>query len=203
METAVIDGLSHRYTVLSGERVTQAARKIFARESSRHVVCDETRCMQDIATVFQSELIAVVSVTRHDGKYFLTLNIQNVFDNRAVTSLSVTCEGCSPSRVIERLRMLTGGKRQALGSGTGDEIVTPTTRVLTWHDARDQCREVGGKLPSVEALLDLHKSGAIPLGPPVWSATSTSVASHYMVGMVGGAVQSYDDAAHANVICVR
>ena len=77
METALVKGLQTSYVVYSGERVAQKAHEIFMKESkdTSHIECDETRCMQNIATAFQSELIATANVTKQDGGYFLAISI--------------------------------------------------------------------------------------------------------------------------------
>lgn len=111
MEAAVVEGLQHKYQVLSGEQVAKKAREIFSKESrvTTRTECDETRCMQGIAEAFQAELIATASVTRQDGGYFLALSIQNIFDNKVVYSRSLPCRNCDAFQMVEKLKEL-GGK---------------------------------------------------------------------------------------------
>ena len=66
METALAQGLQHQYTVFAGEDVAKKTREIFKKESAKKN-CDETRCMEDIAIAFQSELIATANVTKIEG----------------------------------------------------------------------------------------------------------------------------------------
>ncbi len=110
METALVKGLQQKYDVFSGERVAQKAHEIFMKETRNpnHTECDETRCMQNIAEAFQSELIATANVTKQGGNYFLALSIQNIFDNKVVYSESLPCEGCSPAQVVDKLKELSG-----------------------------------------------------------------------------------------------
>jgi copper chaperone CopZ len=110
METALVKGLQQKYIVFSGERVAQKAHEIFMKESrnTAHKECDETRCMQNIAEAFQSELIATANVSKQDGSYFLALSIQNIFDNKVVQSESMTCENCKAVQVIDKLKELSG-----------------------------------------------------------------------------------------------
>ena len=110
METALVEGLQQKYSVFSGEQVSQKAHQIFLKESRNmaHAECDETRCMQNIAEAFQSELIATANVTKQDGSYFLALSIQNIFDNKVVYSKSLPCENCKAVQVIDKLKLLTG-----------------------------------------------------------------------------------------------
>ena len=110
METALVNGLQQKYDIFSGEQVSQKAHEIFMKESRdlSHKDCDETRCMQNIAIAFQSELIATANVTKKEGSYFLALSIQNIFNNKVVLSESVTCEKCTAVQVIEKLKELSG-----------------------------------------------------------------------------------------------
>ena len=110
METALVKGLQQKYDVFSGERVAQKAHEIFMKETRNptHTECDETRCMQNIAEAFQSELIATANVTRQGGNYFLALSIQNIFDNKVVYSESLPCEGCSQAQIVDKLKELSG-----------------------------------------------------------------------------------------------
>ena len=103
--------------------------------------------------------------------------------------------------MIEKLKELTGSNnQQRMAEG---EVVTPTTNAVTWGDAHDQCRHAGGRLPTKDELLDMVRGGRVPPGPPVWSGTSSNRTAHYMVGMINGAVWSYDDSGSNYVICVR
>lgn len=108
METALIEGLAKKYKVYSGEQVAKKARVIFAKESKNtaHKECDETRCLQGIAESFQSELLAIASVTKQQGGYFLALNIRNLFDNQDVYSKSLPCKSCDAFQVVEKLKEL-------------------------------------------------------------------------------------------------
>jgi hypothetical protein len=109
METALVRGLQQKYDVFSGERVSQKAHEIFMKETrnASRKECDETRCLQNIAEAFQSELIAVANVTKQDGNYFLAISIQNIFDNKVVYSESLPCEKCSVVQVVDKLKILS------------------------------------------------------------------------------------------------
>jgi hypothetical protein len=110
METALVEGLQHRYEVFSGEQVARKAREIFMKESrnTSRKECDETRCLQGIAESFQSELLATANVTKQDGGYFLALSIRNLYDNKDVYSKSLGCRGCDSFQVVEKLKELSG-----------------------------------------------------------------------------------------------
>ena len=109
MQAAVVQGLEQKYLVYSGERVLQELKKATNKEnhSAKHD-CDETRCLQDIATAFQTENVAVVHITKVEGGYLLSLSIKGVISNEAVFDNSVTCEGCSVFNVIDKLKELGG-----------------------------------------------------------------------------------------------
>jgi vacuolar-type H+-ATPase subunit E/Vma4 len=126
METALVEGLQQKYVVFSGEQVAQKAREIFLKESRNTAKkeCDETRCMQGIAEAFQAELIATANVTKQDGGYFLALSIQNIFDNKVEYSKTLTCEGCSAFKTVDKLKELSGassGAEQAKPARVGSE----------------------------------------------------------------------------------
>jgi hypothetical protein len=108
METALSEGLQQTYTVFSGDKVQQKTKEIFDNESKFAITeCDETKCMQDIAIAFQSELIAIANVTKRDNGYFLALSIQNIFDNKVVYSQSVALEQSNSFEVINKLKELS------------------------------------------------------------------------------------------------
>jgi hypothetical protein len=109
METALVQGLQQNYIVFAGEQVAQKAHEIFLKESRNTAKkeCDETRCMQGIAEAFQAELIATANVTKQDGGYFLSLSIQNIFDNKVVYSNSVPCRNCDSFQVVDKLKELS------------------------------------------------------------------------------------------------
>lgn len=107
METALAQGLQQQYTVFAGEDVAKKTRDIFKKESAKKN-CDETRCMEDIAIAFQSELIATANVTKIDGGYLLALSIRNVMDNKSVYNNSLPCKGCDAFQVVDRLKELSG-----------------------------------------------------------------------------------------------
>lgn len=109
METALVQGLQQNYIVFAGEQVAQKAREIFLKESRNTAKkeCDETRCMQGIAEAFQAELIATANVTKQDGGYFLSLSIQNIFDNKVVYSNSIPCRNCDSFQVVDKLKELS------------------------------------------------------------------------------------------------
>jgi hypothetical protein len=72
-------------------------------QNTAHKECDETKCMQNIAMAFQSELIATANVTKRDGGYFLAISIQNIFDNKVIFSNSVPCRNCDSFQVVDKL----------------------------------------------------------------------------------------------------
>lgn len=108
METALVNGLQEKYIVYAGEQVSQKAREIFMKESRNTAKkeCDETRCMQGIAEAFQAELLAVASITKQEGSYFIALSIQNIFDNKVESSKSITCRDCDAAQVVDKLNEL-------------------------------------------------------------------------------------------------
>jgi hypothetical protein len=193
METALVKGLQQKYDVYSGEQVSQKAREIFMMENrnAAHKECDETKCMQNIAIAFQSELIATSNVTKQDGSYFLALSIKNIFDNKVVYSESMPCRNCDAVQVVEKLKELSGtaisftteadNKKQQLRETTTPEQDTPNGNIVSqggllwmpiiyaknWPDAIAYCSkrtingQTGWRLPTKGELQTLSSSGAI------------------------------------------
>ena len=129
METAVVHGLQQKYEVFEGERVAQKAREIFLKESRNmaSTECNEVRCMQNIAEAFQSELIAIAYVTKIDGGYLLSLNIQNIFDNKVVYSNTLPCQNCDGFQVVEKLKVLDNESMSATAAGANAIAVSPAS----------------------------------------------------------------------------
>jgi hypothetical protein len=174
METALVQGLQKRYEVFAGEDVAQKAREIFKRESRiAKKECDETRCMEDIAIAFQSELIATANVTRIEGGYLLALSIRNVMDNKAVFSNSLPCRDCDAFQVVDALKGLgdapaEGATPQAEypANGTGSDATeqsqpraqavedVPEDEKKAWQVAQDR-----HSVSAVQAYLDKYPNG--------------------------------------------
>jgi formylglycine-generating enzyme required for sulfatase activity len=108
MESALMQGLQQKYVVFQGEQVANKAREIFLKESRNKESneCNEIRCLQNIAGAFQAELIATANVTKIDGGYLLSLNIQNIFDNKAVYTNTLPCRNCDGFQIVEKLKVL-------------------------------------------------------------------------------------------------
>jgi hypothetical protein len=108
IETSLAEGLHDNYTVFSGAEVKEKSALIFKKATAIQK-CDETRCLQDIAMAFQSELVAVANITKTGGGYLLSLSIRNVYDNQSVYDKSIPCKGCDEFQVVDRLKELGRG----------------------------------------------------------------------------------------------
>lgn len=107
METALLEGLQKKYEVFTGDKVDQRRKEVFAKESKKgKLECDETKCLQDIAAAFNSELLATATVAKQDGGYFLAINIRNLFDDKVVYSKSLPCDRCTSFQVVDKLKEL-------------------------------------------------------------------------------------------------
>jgi len=131
METALAQGLQQKYEVFSGEQVAQKAKAIFLKESrvTTKKECDETRCMQDIAAAFQAELIATANIAKRADGYFLSLSIQNIFDNKVIYSNSVACKNCDAYQVVDQLKVLVATTRIDI-TETHQQQLKPTNITL-------------------------------------------------------------------------
>jgi formylglycine-generating enzyme required for sulfatase activity len=106
---SIVEGLSNKYTVLSGNSVDAKVKEIFDKESKRSLECDTEKCFQDIAIAFQTELIAVTRVVKKTDGYMLTLQIFNVLENRNILAVSKPCRKCDSFQVIGQLKVMAGG----------------------------------------------------------------------------------------------
>jgi len=119
-EAALSESLSIRYQVLSGQKVVDTVNQIYqnrSAETQEGKDCDETKCIQDVAIAFQSELVAVANITKKEGGYFLSLKILNVIEDKVVFSKSIPCKGCDSFKVMEVLQTIAGGEAAISSSG--------------------------------------------------------------------------------------
>jgi len=137
METALVEGLQQKYEVFSGDKVAQKARAIFQKESraNNKNECDETRCMQDIAIAFQTELIATASVTKRTDGYLLTLSIHNIFDNKVMHSRSLSCKNCDIYQVLDKLKEISG-TATATPQASNDPNVNNDPEAILWNEVQ-------------------------------------------------------------------
>ena len=175
METSLIEGLQEKYEVFAGERVRQKASEIFKRETVKaldaHKDCDETRCLQNVAAAFQSELITIANVTKVQDGYLLALSITNIFDEKSVYSKSSTCKDCSNFQLIVKLKELTGKKKtddeEHLNYGVGALYSSPagfngsSDSVVIYHIDYDLIDLINTPL-SLRVGTFMHKSPCNP-----------------------------------------
>lgn len=167
MESALVEGLQRKYEVLWGEDVEKKAREVFNKENRKHE-CDETRCFEKIAGAFQAELIANASVTKQDGGYFLSLNIQNIFDRKLIYTKPLVCEHCTAFKVVDKLKELSGppiagtaplastarsskvdnNKEEEIGGLTMVRIPNKNFQLGKYEVTQGQWRDVMGENPS-------------------------------------------------------
>jgi formylglycine-generating enzyme required for sulfatase activity len=108
MEAALVQGLQRQYEVLSGKRVLRSLRKAFAKTNhgARYTGCDETPCLKQAAKDLRAEIFATAHVTRTDAGYLLSLGIRNVTTGQAVSDISVPCNGCDRSQLVDKFKQL-------------------------------------------------------------------------------------------------
>ena len=155
METALVEGLQRQYEVLSGEQVARKAREIFQKESRNTTKkeCDETRCLQGITEAFQSELLAIASVTKQDGGYFLALSIRNLYDNIDVYSKSLPCEGCNAFQAVNKIKELVGVPAP-VAEPLLPKITATDPDSITWAEAQK-----GNTADDYQVYLDAYPKG--------------------------------------------
>lgn len=132
MEAALIQGLEPQYEVLSGKRVLQSLKKASGKNNhaARKKGCDETGCLKQVATDLHADIFAIAHVTKTKGDYLLALEIKNVMTNQAVFDNSLTCTGCDPSQLADKLKGL---------SVVPTPVVTMPARALKPGDVFKDC----------------------------------------------------------------
>lgn len=174
IETALVSGLQEKYTVYSGDNVLQKQREVFDKESKEAKgLCDETKCMQDLAEGFGSELVAVIHITKEEGNFFksgryiLSINIQNIFDNKAVYNNVIPSKNTDTLELLDKLKEL--GRGEVVVLKTPEVITPPTPPVkeekpiqptkadddsLLWAEAQK-----GNTLEDYQVYVDTHPKG--------------------------------------------
>jgi len=107
---ALAESLSKKYDVFTGEEVDRKINEIFEKESREAMQCDTTKCFQEVAIAFQSELIATSMVLPRGPSYLLRFEIINILDNKVVYARSQPCENCSEVQVVEMFKVMVEGK---------------------------------------------------------------------------------------------
>ncbi len=162
METALVQGLQQKYEVFEGEQVTQKAKEIFLKETRNTASkeCNEIRCLQNIAEAFQAELIATANVTKVEGGYLLSLNIQNIFDNEAVYTNTLPCRNCDGFQVVEKLKVLDNEPVQIPAPSAGVDASKPATgNVAISENALWDEAQKNNKLTDYRAYLAQYPRG--------------------------------------------
>jgi len=166
METALVQGLQQKYEVFQGEQVSQKAREIFLKESRNQnsKECNEIRCLQNIAEAFQAELIATANVTKIEGGYLLSLNIQNIFDNEAVYSNTLPCRNCDGFQVVENLKLLDNEvapvATQAAPQAVAPVVVSPASgHIVASENSLWDAAQKNNKLADYQTYLAQYPRG--------------------------------------------
>ncbi len=125
-ETAIRESLSMKYIVYSGKRVEDKIQEVYQKRSAEAKEgehCDETRCLQDIAIEFQSELLATASISKSDAGYMISLNVINIMEDKTEYSKSEFCEKCSEGKLIGILKKMAmvGGAEIVAEAKKADE----------------------------------------------------------------------------------
>jgi hypothetical protein len=130
MESALAEGLSSKYTVFAGKRVADKVEEIFKKVSEETAAgkeCDDTKCLQNIAIEFQTELVSTTTILKNPSGFFLTLNVVNVLEDKVVFSRSETCEGCTEFQVIELLKGMANGGNGVIASAPRGATLSVTS----------------------------------------------------------------------------
>jgi hypothetical protein len=155
MESALVEGLQLKYEVFSGEIVAKKAREAYLKINQATAVnshCDEVRCMQNIAGAFQAELIGVANVAKQDGGYFLSLTIQNIFDNKVAYSKSIACAKCTSFQVVDKLKELSGVVASGAPDTAEDELQKEAVRKQRAEQLKKEQQAFEEKLRNADAV---------------------------------------------------
>jgi hypothetical protein len=107
--SALVEALSGRYEVLSGDDVDNTVKEIFQKESRESMLCDTEKCLQEVAITMQAELIATCTVVKRSGGYLLNFQISNVLENKIVYATSEPCKACDEYRIGDMLKAMASG----------------------------------------------------------------------------------------------
>ncbi len=117
MEAALAEGLQTLNTVIWGPKVAMKANEVFHAESRKGVVCDEIKCLQKVSGAFQSEQIAVASVTKNASGYYLAVTVSNAYDSSVLMTKAYQCTGCGMVQIISAFKnVYAGGFDHPVGS---------------------------------------------------------------------------------------
>jgi formylglycine-generating enzyme required for sulfatase activity len=109
--SAVAESLQSQYKVIAGTQVEEKLKKALSKENKK-AECDLTACYGAMAVEFNAEYVAVLTVTKLEGDYTLSLNILD-YAASEVKSKTDTCSGCKIIQVVEKLKLLAGGGEKA------------------------------------------------------------------------------------------
>lgn len=132
-ENALIESLSSGYKVYYGKKVQDTVEKVYRTRSAETKAgkdCDDTKCLQDIAMAFQSELIAVCNVKKMADGYILSLKIQNVVEDTVAYSKTVPCDKCNEYDAIRALKKMIPGSSSTFAVQPDPEPLTGQSGAL-------------------------------------------------------------------------
>jgi formylglycine-generating enzyme required for sulfatase activity/deoxycytidylate deaminase len=103
--TALSEALNQQYEVLSGTQVDKKLDDLFAEES-RKAHCTEEACYKAMVLAFQSERVAIAQVKKLGQGYLLSLQINNLLENKQEYSKTLPCRQCDEFDVQAMLKQL-------------------------------------------------------------------------------------------------
>lgn len=95
--------LGTRFNVYYGSDVEQAFEKEFEKDD-----CSAESCIQNIATLFNSELIVDASLQPIEGDSYLTMRFINVITGELEAIKNEVCRACSISDIVEFVSTVAG-----------------------------------------------------------------------------------------------
>ena len=103
--TALSEALSQQYEVLSGTQVDKKLDELFAEES-RKAECSGEACYKAMVLAFQAERVAIAQVKKLAEGYLLSLQINNLLENKQEYSKTLPCRQCDEFDVQATLKKL-------------------------------------------------------------------------------------------------
>ncbi len=103
-DSAIVEGLSLKYEVFSGNQVIEKLKKY------QIVECNEKSCLEKIAIAFNGSLVARGFIESTKNGYLLSIEIKDIFTDKNIFTKSIGCSDCSKSDIIENFKAMASGK---------------------------------------------------------------------------------------------
>ena len=99
---ALQQSLSKNFNVFYGASVESALQAEYAKED-----CSAESCVQNIAILFNGEIVVDASVQRVENSVFLSVQLRNVITGELEAVVQDACENCSFNELVKFIKLRT------------------------------------------------------------------------------------------------